>query len=88
MWHGRSASPKRGKFFYGTRNPKKQNAASESGNIDSADMGDDFFAKAIRLNVSAELTLAIEHGSCFFVNWSTDAKQLPANIMRVGDRPS
>jgi hypothetical protein len=44
----------------------------DQGNIDSAGMSDDFFAKAIRLNVSAELILIIEYGSCFFVNQSTD----------------
>ena len=57
-------------------------------NISSANMADDSFAKAIWLNVSAELVLAIENGSCFFVNQSTDAKQMSANFVRAGDRPS
>ena len=35
--------------------------------MDSADMSDDF-AKAIQPNVSAELILTKEYGSCFFVN--------------------
>lgn len=45
-------------------------------NISSVNMADDFFAKAIQLNVSAELVLATEHRSWFFVNQSTDAKKM------------
>jgi hypothetical protein len=84
MRNDHSTSPGHDGFFYGREGRRHKTLHPNHGNMGSANTADDFFAKAIRLNVSGELVLAIEHRNCFCVNKSTDVKQLSANFVRVG----